>query len=440
MNDERRSHPMNETTARTHQAGTKVVLALALLTSACAARADESSSSHPRGAKVHAATGAAPHEGADGAAIYQQYCSVCHGDRGDGESRASGSLKPPPRDFTTPRAAGELSRERMIASVTKGVPGTAMTGWDNQLDTHEIAAVVDHIRSNIMLASIGDDTDPGRKVYAEYCSVCHGDRGDGVSRASGSLIPSPRNFTNALAARELSRDRMIASVTYGRANTAMPPWETQLSKDDIAATVDFIRSTFMPEHDEAEATPTETAHGGHEHVTLVGDLTALMAAPLPDGLHGDAEWGKRFYDDNCAECHGVKGDGQGRRAYFIFPKPRDFGHPAARAELNRPHLFEAISKGSVGTEMAAWDKVLSDEELAGVTEHVFRTFIRPDAADAPALDPHGHGASAEHGDAHSGPVDAHADTAHGDGSSHVDEGAHGAPAHADEQGAHAETH
>ena len=57
---------------------------------------------------------------ADGGALYHQYCSVCHGDRGDGHSRARGSLTPPPRDFTTPRAAGELTRGRMIAAIMKG--------------------------------------------------------------------------------------------------------------------------------------------------------------------------------------------------------------------------------------------------------------------------------------------------------------------------------
>src|SRR5262245_23812623 len=49
------------------------------------------------------------------AALYHNYCSVCHGDQGDGQSRARGSLNPPPRDFTTAYALSELSRERMVA-------------------------------------------------------------------------------------------------------------------------------------------------------------------------------------------------------------------------------------------------------------------------------------------------------------------------------------
>src|SRR6185369_9458053 len=84
------------------------------------------------------------------AALYHNYCSVCLGDNGDGQSRASGSLKPPPRDFTTPQAMQELTRERMLAAVKGGVPGTAMMAWKTQLNDAQIASVVDYVRDTFM--------------------------------------------------------------------------------------------------------------------------------------------------------------------------------------------------------------------------------------------------------------------------------------------------
>jgi mono/diheme cytochrome c family protein len=45
--------------------------------------------------------------------------------------------------------------------------------------------------------------------------------------------------------------------------------------------------------------------------------------------------------------------------------------------LNRPILFATISMGRLGTEMPAWSKVLSDQEIADVSEFVFRQYIRP---------------------------------------------------------------
>ena len=39
----------------------------------------------------------------DANTLYHDYCSVCHGDKGDGNSHAKQGLVPPPRDFTTPQ-------------------------------------------------------------------------------------------------------------------------------------------------------------------------------------------------------------------------------------------------------------------------------------------------------------------------------------------------
>src|SRR6185369_11485275 len=91
------------------------------------------------------------------AALYHNYCSVCHGDNGDGQSRARGSFNPPPRDFTTPQAMQELTRERMLAAVKGGVPGTAMMAWKTQLNDAQIASVVDYVRDTFMRASVAAD-------------------------------------------------------------------------------------------------------------------------------------------------------------------------------------------------------------------------------------------------------------------------------------------
>ena len=104
-----------------------------------------------------------------------------------------------------------------------------------------------------------------------------------------------------------------------------------------------------------------------------------MSAPMPHALKGDIAKGGAFYKDNCATCHGTTGDGRGPRAYFINPKPRNFLHPASRQMLNRKELFEMISEGKPGTEMPAWDKVLTQQEIANVAEFVFQRFIQPAA-------------------------------------------------------------
>jgi len=320
--------------------------------------------------------------------IYLQNCSVCHGEKGDGRSRAGGSMMPSPRDFTTPEAAIDLTRARMIASITDGRSGTAMVAWKHQLNPEQIEAVADYIRQRFMLSVSSGDAAGGRRLYATYCSVCHGERGQVAMWAGENMNPPPRDFSSSDARRVLSRERMIRSVTYGRANTAMPGWGSQLSANEIESVVDYVRLALMPpesnEHSAEAKKPahahaeTHAAAGVHAHdITVPGQILPDMSLPFPGGVVGDASRGEKFYRDNCATCHGTAGDGRGPRAYFIMPKPRDFTHAATRHSMNRPALFESISMGTRGTEMAAWSKVIDAQTIADVAEFVLQEFIRP---------------------------------------------------------------
>ena len=200
-------------------------------------------------------------------------------------------------------------------------------------------------------------------LYHDYCSVCHGDRGDGRSRARQGLVPPPRDFTEPGLAAGMTRERMISAVLNGVPNTAMVGWKTRLSRAEAEAIVDHMRSTFM-----------RTAASGKTATAAAAPKSLPLASPAD--LRGDIKAGRAFYDANCATCHGVKGDGQGPRAYFIFPKPRNFLSREARAALTRPALFRATKEGVLGREMPAWGKVLSDQEIADVSEYVYRSFIR----------------------------------------------------------------
>jgi len=367
----------------------------------------------------------------DTAGVYLKNCSICHGDKGDAQTRARSGMSPKPRDFTTAEAAIELTRERMIKSVTDGRPGTAMVGHKGRLSEKQIASLVDYIRSNFMRVPLagqagtigavqGGKTEAvslGEKVYTENCSVCHGDTGNTAYWATNGLNPPPRDFTSPGAQSDLTRKRMIKSVTSGRPGTGMMPFNTRLSTEEIAAVVGFIRFKFMgvnpdmdtggaplaqvagtpanartsntvttakhPEPKPASEPPSAlglgmpgtmsgTASSGNTggHVINV-DMTEV----IPNKLKGNMEWGREFYMKNCFTCHGVKGEGNGPRAYFNRPRPRDFTSDASRQILNRPRVFNSITKGRVGTVMPAWDKVLTEQEIANLTEFVFQAFI-----------------------------------------------------------------
>jgi len=253
----------------------------------------------------------------------------------------------------------------------------------------------------------GQETSPGARIFAENCSVCHGDRGDKGMYATSGLNPSPRNFTDDKARRDLSRERMIYSVTHGRPGTAMIAWGTKFSDEEIGQVVDYVRDSLMFPMGEQKWMQLNmaAAPGGmameHQH-NLHWDL-ADIAKPMPFSLNGDFESGKAFYNDNCYVCHGEKGDGKGPRSHFIFPKPRDFTQSYSLYKFSREHIFYSISDGVVGTEMPAWKHVLDRQQIADVAEYVFQAFIAPNLPegyfdqmtvrlqDGPAAMGHSHG-------------------------------------------------
>jgi mono/diheme cytochrome c family protein len=346
--------------------------------------------------------------------IFRQNCAVCHGDKGDGQSRARFGLNPPPRDFTSPQSAAELTRARMIASVTHGRKGTAMVGWQGRLSPEQIEGVVDFVRATFMAAAASapvaevasatplqspvvttTNLPRGQRIFEEHCRVCHGDKGNGSTWTYSVLNPPPRNFTAPQARRVLTRARMIASVTHGRKGTAMMAFSGRLSEQEIGSVVDYIRGGFMQGEvipdagSEGAALPDQSPHEQSSHgqapdsVGSAGMAPSFsaevakvdMSLPMPHGLKGNFERGREFFMNNCATCHGQRGDGTGPRAGFIVPPPRNFLNPDSQSTLNRPALFKAVVMGKAGTPMPAWGKVLGPQQIADVVEFVFQDFI-----------------------------------------------------------------
>lgn len=321
----------------------------------------------------------------EGAALYREHCAACHGEKGDGKSRARHGLAPPPRDFTTAEAWQLLTTERMLTSVSYGRADTAMMSFSNRLTETEIKQVVGYVRDSFMRKPEQQQTHSGAAIYKKHCSACHGDKGAGATWTKHSLNPAPRNFTLEQAQLDLSYERMVTSVSHGRPGTAMMSFSARLSEADIHNVVSFIRQRFMGLKDESEDQPggkvgetIDLSLGLAPHATsstVEKTRVADMELAFPHGLVGDALAGQQFFQSNCAQCHGRDGKGQGPRASFIKPSPRNFTSVVSRRNLNRPALFRAISQGKRGTVMPAWGQVLDSQRIANVAEYVLQAFI-----------------------------------------------------------------
>jgi cytochrome c oxidase cbb3-type subunit I/II len=105
----------------------------------------------------------------------------------------------------------------------------------------------------------------------------------------------------------------------------------------------------------------------------------------------DRQLGEKIYLENCAACHGQKGDGKGPEANRLQTKPRDFttGNYKFRSTLSGSlpldqDIFRTISRGVRSTSMLA-QLHLPENERWAVTEYL-KTFSNRFKTEKP-LDP-----------------------------------------------------
>src|SRR5262245_12681557 len=121
-----------------------------------------------------------------------------------------------------------------------------------------------------------EQIEPGRTRFVAQCGFCHG-------RDAAGGEGGPDLTRSAIVAGDVRGDRIIPVVRSGR--NGMPPFN--LSDSDLAAIVAFI-------HD--QKTQADSAVGGRRSVD-VADLQT-----------GNAEAGKRYFDNACVKCHSATGD------------------------------------------------------------------------------------------------------------------------------------
>ncbi len=64
----------------------------------------------------------------------------------------------------------------------------------------------------------------GRKLYLQYCAICHGDRGDGRGLRR-NLSSRPQDFTDSAWQRRSSPRSVYYVIREGRRGTAMAAWK-----------------------------------------------------------------------------------------------------------------------------------------------------------------------------------------------------------------------
>jgi mono/diheme cytochrome c family protein len=132
-----------------------------------------------------------------GEQVYSTLCVSCHGATGGGDGPAAAALKPRPTNFLDAEYMVDQRPDWYYHAITDGVVGSAMSGWDHQLDEATRWDVAYYVWS---LGTASASRNAGAVDYTQRCASCHGVDGSAIATAR---LNDPR--VAAISPRELRR-------------------------------------------------------------------------------------------------------------------------------------------------------------------------------------------------------------------------------------------
>ena len=160
----------------------------------------------------------------------------------------------------------------------------------------------------------------GATLFGTFCAACHGPQGQGMRYPGASAFPAIGNPDFLAIA---SDDFIRNTVRRGRPGRRMPAWgekEGGLRAGEIEAVSGYVRR--------------------------LGGGIVTEPDPLPARwVTADARGGVSLYAENCASCHGEKGEGKEGTA---------LANPVLLSSATDTYLVETILRGRRGTAMPAF--------------------------------------------------------------------------------------
>ena len=172
--------------------------------------------------------------------------------------------------------------------------------------------------------------------YQKYCALCHGENREGYKNDHAPSLRSKTLFESGVP------HAILRPISYGRQGTAMAGYLDEvggpMSLDEVW---DLTYWLFW--------------ESGAERVKL-----------SENPVIGDSQRGEIVYQENCATCHGVNGEGVNAPA---------LGNQSALAHNKDEFIRYTIEKGRDGTPMPAYADTLSEADIDNLT-----AFIRSKAS------------------------------------------------------------
>jgi plastocyanin len=256
-----------------------------------------------------------------GKAVYERFCTQCHGPRGNGAGEVAPYANPRPRDFrqglfkfrSTPLGSlptvADLDR-----TISNGLYGTGMPpfGAINPRARLDVIAYIQTFSPRWRTEKPGESLvvppepiataaslERGQATFGKACASCHGD-GSGNGPLAKSLVDA---WGNPDQPADLTRGRMKSGVEgrdiylrimTGLNGTPMPGFSGALSPEQAWDVVHYVESLGRWKESTAQlrpsgmndsiamtATPSAPAAGGSADVTIemVGDASGYRFVP-----------------------------------------------------------------------------------------------------------------------------------------------------------------
>jgi mono/diheme cytochrome c family protein len=252
-----------------------------------------------------------PSSTSQGKPLFEQFCATCHG-----------QIVPKAEEFYQARN-----------TIRSGGVHQTMPVWGNILTDEQLTSLVEYTTQS----SAGTSVELGRQLFSQNCSTCHGEFGEGGANParSGDII-APISTGEYLKTRDDSTLRAV--ISQGQPNFGMSPFSTSfggpLGEDEIDAIVAFLRAW---ENNPPVELPPEVAS---PEVSLNGP---------------------EVYQEVCAQCHGVDGEGG------LGPSFQD---PAFQNSRTDQEIFDAINLGHEATSMIGWGEILAARQIEELVNYI----------------------------------------------------------------------
>jgi mono/diheme cytochrome c family protein len=217
----------------------------------------------------------------------------------------------------------------------------------------------------------------GKLMFNFSCAPCHGKEGKGDGPLAANLNNTPDDLTTGFfhnrstAFGQLPTDYDIyRTITSGIHNTAMPLFQ-QMLPEDRGAVVQYIK-TLSPFFSDSTQYP----------LTIV-----RIGEPIQSNLHSLKEGRRIYLETGCANCHGMRGRGDGPNKTQPMAgllagmhideadtniKPTDLTNPSEYAFARSvADVCRILATGLNVAAMPSFAKRLSEEERWNLANYVW---------------------------------------------------------------------